>query len=68
MQSDLIVLGKSKPKSFWHWFSRRTLEAVLEKAPCPVLVVPPVEEPVPALRPDDETPVIELGVPLGQPA
>ena len=38
-QSDLIVLGKSKPKSFWHWFSRRTVGAVLEKAPCPVLVV-----------------------------
>jgi nucleotide-binding universal stress UspA family protein len=39
---DLIVMGKSK-KPFWHLFSRRTVDAVLEKAPCPVLVVPAKE-------------------------
>jgi nucleotide-binding universal stress UspA family protein len=38
-QSDLIVIGKSKPKPFWHLFSRRTVEAVLDNAPCPELVV-----------------------------
>lgn len=37
---DLIVIGKRKPKPFWSWFSRRTLERVLDQAPCPVLVVP----------------------------
>ncbi|MDB6036170.1 MAG: putative Universal stress protein [Verrucomicrobiales bacterium] len=38
-QSDVIVIGNTKPKPFWHLFSRRTAEAVLEKAPCPVLIV-----------------------------
>jgi nucleotide-binding universal stress UspA family protein len=37
--SEVIVIGKARPKPFWHLFSRRTAEAVLEKAPCPVLVV-----------------------------
>lgn len=37
-QADLIVFGKSKPKPFWHLFSRRTVKAVLDRAPCPVLV------------------------------
>jgi nucleotide-binding universal stress UspA family protein len=36
---DLIVIGKRKPKPFWHLFSRRTLDGVLKCAPCPVMVV-----------------------------
>ena len=36
---DLIVIGEGKPKPFWQLFSRRTVGAVLDQAPCPVLVV-----------------------------
>lgn len=37
--SDLIVIGKNRRSSFWNLFSRRTVEAVLDEATCPVLVV-----------------------------
>jgi nucleotide-binding universal stress UspA family protein len=40
---DLIVIGRRR-KSFWKWFSRHTVEGVLEAAPCPVLVVRADEE------------------------
>jgi nucleotide-binding universal stress UspA family protein len=36
---DLIVIGKNRRKRLWNLFSRRTVEGVLESAPCPVLVV-----------------------------
>jgi nucleotide-binding universal stress UspA family protein len=38
-ECDLMVVGVEKPKPFWRWFSRRTAQVVLEKSPCPVLVV-----------------------------
>lgn len=38
-ECDLIVIGKPRPRSFWHWFSRRTVETVLKTAPCSVLLV-----------------------------
>jgi nucleotide-binding universal stress UspA family protein len=37
--SDLIVIGKNRRNSFWKLFSRRTVQAVVEEATCPVLVV-----------------------------
>ena len=36
---DLIVIGQRRAKRFWQMFSRHTVQAVLERAPCPVLVV-----------------------------
>ena len=38
-ECDLIVFGKPRPRPFWHWFSRRTVETVLKTAPCSVLLV-----------------------------
>ena len=68
-QVGMIVVGSHARHGLSHAIMGSVAEKVVRHAPCPVLVVPPlVEEPVPVVRPDDETPVIELGVPLGQPA
>ena len=66
--AGMIVVGSHARHGLSHAIMGSVAEKVVRHAPCPVLVVPPEDEPMSVLRPDDETPAIELGVPLGQPA
>jgi nucleotide-binding universal stress UspA family protein len=34
-----IVLGKPRPRLFYGWFSKRTVPAVIDASPCPVILV-----------------------------
>ncbi len=36
---DLIIIGRTMRKPFWHLFSRRTFTGVLDSAPCPLVLV-----------------------------
>ncbi|HEY8924865.1 MAG TPA: universal stress protein [Polyangia bacterium] len=67
-QAGMIVVGSHARHGLSHAIMGSVAEKVVRHAPCPVLVVPPMEEPVPVVRPDDEDSAIELGLPVGQPA
>jgi len=40
LQSDVLILGKSRSRPGFHLFSKHTAQRVIENATCPVIVVP----------------------------
>lgn len=52
--AGIIVVGSHGRHGLSHALMGSVAEKVVRHAPCPVLVVPPVEAPAPVLRPDDE--------------
>ena len=55
-RAGMIVVGSHGRHGLSHALMGSVAEKVVRRAPCPVLVVPPVIEVMPVARPDDETP------------
>jgi universal stress protein A len=56
--AGMIVVGSHGRHGLSHALMGSVAEKVVRHAPCPVLVVPPMESSSPYARPDDETPAI----------
>ena len=68
--AGLIVVGSHGRTGVSHLLAGSVAEKVVRHAPCPILVVPPVDEEAPRARPDEDTPELENGLGAGmlQPA
>ena len=63
--AGLIVVGSHGGHGVGHLFVGSVAEKVVRSAPCPILVVPPPDEPAPRVRSEDDTPTV---VPIERPA
>jgi nucleotide-binding universal stress UspA family protein len=67
--AGMIVVGSHGRHGLSHALMGSVAEKVVRHAPCPVLVVPPIESPAPVLRPDDEADaLVAAEARLAQPA
>jgi nucleotide-binding universal stress UspA family protein len=37
---DLLIIGRTCPRTSWGWFSHQTMQRVIQNAACPVIVAP----------------------------
>ena len=68
--AGLIVVGSHGRTGVSHLLAGSVAEKVVRHAPCPILVVPPVEEEAPRASPNEDTPELEaaMGGAVAQPA
>jgi nucleotide-binding universal stress UspA family protein len=68
--AGMIVVGSHGRHGLGHALMGSVAEKVVRHAPCPVLVVPPIDESMPRAQPPDEetSAMIREGESLGQPA